>query len=241
MKKIISFITLVAVLVSTMGCATTNPDGSPNTANTAGLGALIGAAGGAIIGGLTGGSKGAVTGALIGAAVGGLTGFVVGKSREKEYKSAQQIYQENPTYTKQSAKSEPPVIKNLQPYITNSQGRSLNTIKNGENIELAMKYDIVTPKYSDIQQVEVEESNYLVDSKGVKTENPELTRTKTRPKAAGIDAGIEMRIPKNLPDGKYTHVAVVKIGDKEYKKEQQVQIVKSDDGEKTFAINTTHR
>lgn len=237
MKKIILIITLVALLVSTVGCVTTNPDGSPNTANDAGMGALMGAAGGAIIGGLTGGSKGALRGALIGTAVGGLAGFVIGKSREKEYKSAKQIYKENPTYAKRSAKNEPPVVKNLQPYMADSQGRKVNTIKNGEKIELAMKYDIVTPEYSDVQQVDVQETNYLVDAKGVKTENPKLTRTKIRPKTTGTDAGVEIQIPKNLPDGKYTHVAVVKIGDKEYTKEQQVQVVKVDGKVKIYASN----
>lgn len=242
MKKIISILTVFVFLVSITGCATTNPDGSPNAAGSAGLGALIGAAGGALAGYIaTGKTKGALAGAAIGAAVGGLTGFVIGKSREKEYKNAQQIYKENPSYAIKSAKDEPPVVKNLHPYIINGEGRHVNTVKNGETIELAMKYDIVTPKYSNIQEVEVEECNYLVNSKGVKTENPELTRTKTRPKATGTEAGIEMQVPQNLPDGKYTHVAFVKMGDKEYKKEQEIQIVRSNGEIKIYAVNNVGR
>lgn len=237
MKRLISILTIMAFLVALAGCATTNPDGSPNAAGSAGLGALIGAAGGALIGGLTGGGKGAVKGALIGAAVGGLTGFVIGKSREREYKNAQQIYKENPSYAKKSAKDEPPVVKNLQPYIIDSKGHHVNTVKNGEKVELAMTYDVVTPKYSNVQEVEVEESNYLINSKGVKTENPELTRKKTRPKTTGTEAAIEMQIPQNLPDGKYTHVAVVKLEDKEYKREQQIQIVRSNDEMKIYVVN----
>jgi Glycine zipper len=238
MKQIIAILTVLAFLFAIMGCATTNPDGSPNTGKSAGLGALIGAAGGALLGyATTGKASGALAGAAIGAAVGGLTGFVIGKSREKEYKNAQQIYKENPSYAKESAKDEPPVVTRLEPYLIDSKGNYVNTVKNGEKVELGMKYDIVTPRYSDIQEVKVEETNYLVNSKGVKTENPELTRKKTRPKATGTDAAIEMYIPKNLPDGKYTHVAVVKLGDKKYEKDQQIQIVRSNDEIKIYAVN----
>jgi hypothetical protein len=53
-----------------------------------------------------------------------------------------------------------------------------------------------------------------------------------------VDAGIEVQIPKNLPDGKYTHLASVKIGEQEYKKEQQVLIVSSGNGVKIYALNT---
>ncbi len=242
MKKFISSLTVLVFLVSMIGCATTNPDGSPNTGASTGLGAALGAAAGALLGyAITGKAGGALAGAAIGAAAGGLTGFVIGKSRESKYKSAQQIYKENPKYAEESAKNEPPFVKNIQPYICDSStgpcdqySKHLHTVKNGQWVDLAMTYDVVIPEYSDNREVKVEECNYLVDAKGNEMNRSRLTREMMRD-AGGNDAGIRVYVTKDLSMGKYTHIAVVRVGDKPYVRKQQVQIVKSDGKIKIYA------
>lgn len=238
MKKFTSFI-LILFLISTLGCATVEQNDQPSSAGqSAGIGAVLGAAGGAVAGYLTtGNAKGALTGAAIGAAAGGVSGFIVGKYREKQYKSSNQIYKENPNYTKKNAKLEPPIVTNLRPYILNARGEKVNTIKNGERVELAMTYDLLIPKYSTTKQVEVEECNYLISYDGKEMNKKQLTRNKNR-MVSGIDAGIEVDIPKNQPSGKYTHVAIVKIGGQEYKSEQQLQVAYGGNMNKIHAFNT---
>lgn len=225
MNKAISTVLIVIFLFSLSGCASTG-QGAGSTGESAAMGAITGAIGGAILGALSDGSRGALKGAFIGAAVGGVAGFVVGQYRESQYKTADEVYKENPQYTSKQAKNEPPVVKNIQPYINDSRGYKVDTIKNADKVELSMKYDIVIPKYSDLKEVEVEECNTLVNVKGEEMDRSKLTRMKTRD-TNGVDAGIEVEIPENLPDGIYTHVAIVKIGDQEYRESQQIQIARS--------------
>lgn len=238
MRKIISVFTILVFLVSLTACATTNPDGSPNAGNSAGLGALIGAAGGAVLGYVVSGdAKGALTGAAIGAAVGGLTGFVIGKEREKTHKNANQIYKEKPQLAQMSAKNDPPKVAFFRPCILDTKtDKEIKTVKNGEWVLLATEYEIDIPKYSDQKEVKVVEYNTLVAANGKKMDLPGLTRTKMRP-CKKITAGIEVQIPKDQPPGKYTHVAMIKLGNKEYKKDQHILIAKSNGEVKIYASN----
>ena len=219
MKKSISGITLLLIIITLAACSTTG--------KSAGIGGVLGAGAGAIIGyATTGKASGALAGAAIGAAAGGISGYLVGKYREKQSKSSDQVYQENPAYTTQDAKDEPPVVKNLQPYITNSQGNKVNVIKGGEHIEMAMTYDILIPQYSENQTVTVEECNTLINPEGGEMDRSQLTRVKDR-QVGGTDAGITVTLPENLPAGEYTHLAMVKINGQEYQAKQTLQIART--------------
>jgi hypothetical protein len=223
MKRSISFLTICLFLLSTIGCAT---HGQPAGAGqSAGIGALLGSAGGALIGAAVGGKDGALKGALIGAVAGGVTGFVVGNYREKQYKSAEQVYKENPQYAQKKNANIPPRVANIQPYINDSNGNKTSVIKNGEKIELGTKYDILVPQYSQNKKVEVFESNYLIDPSGIEMNKDRTKRIMSR-EAGGIDAGVEITIPKNLPDGTYTHVATATINNETYQNQQKIQIVR---------------
>lgn len=88
------FLALILV-ISGLGCATTNPDGTPKTgmATAGGAigGAILGAGLGAIIGAATGDvAKGTVIGAIAGAGAGAVAGFAYAKHQEKMLRDRQQ-------------------------------------------------------------------------------------------------------------------------------------------------------
>ncbi len=77
MKKIVSGLLVIGIVLASAGCATLGENGQQ--------GAAIGAAGGAIIGGLIGDSQGdALLGAIIGAAIGGAAGAYIGSYMDRQ-------------------------------------------------------------------------------------------------------------------------------------------------------------
>lgn len=239
LKKLIISVTLLAFFITSLsGCATTDQYGRPDASRSAGSGALIGGIAGALGGFLaTGKVSGAIKYGLIGAAAGGLTGFIIGKSRERQYKTANQVYSQNPALTRVSTKNRPPAITSVNPLIYSQNGRPIKAIKNGEWVELATRYQIEIPKYSNVKQVEVVEYNTLISPDGKKSmNNPELRRTKIR-SCGAVESAITVKVPKNLPDGKYRHYAMVSINGKNYETIQDVQIVMIERSRYMFALN----
>lgn len=78
----------VRAMVTAMLCASMIAIGCETTGQSTGMGALIGGAAGAIIGNQSGN---AAEGALIGAAIGGLAGYAIGKTRENNMLTRQQM------------------------------------------------------------------------------------------------------------------------------------------------------
>ncbi|MBM4287166.1 MAG: hypothetical protein FJ135_03270 [Deltaproteobacteria bacterium] len=103
-RNFLAIITIVALVVSGMGCATTNPDGAPSPAASAAGGAVGGAALGAALGALLGLATGdvarsAVVGAIAGAAAGGIAGLTYGHYLKEQYRNrqtAEAFYQYDP-------------------------------------------------------------------------------------------------------------------------------------------------
>ena len=188
-----------------------------------------------MIGVALGGKKGALKGALIGGAVGGVSGFIVGNYREQQYKTAKEVYKENPNYAKKQSANMPPEIKNIRAYVTDENNRPIQIIKNGEKVWLCTKYDIVIPKYAAYNHVDVKEQNYLIDPSGTEMDKNELTRVKPR-ESGGVDAGINLTIPRDLPSGTYVHVANIFIDGKKYERQQKIQIARINDSGNLLAI-----
>ncbi|MEI6757447.1 MAG: glycine zipper domain-containing protein [Chlorobium sp.] len=235
MRKIIILFTIFAFTVSLTSCVTTNQSGEPDAGRTAESGAILGALGGAITGFLsTGKIGGAIRGAAIGAAVGGLTGYIIGKEKERQYKNAQQIYRENPGLASKNARNKPPTIVNMTPVILNERGLQVQNIKNGKNVELGIHYTLHIPKHSQIHQYEVIEYNTLVASDGKKMDLP--SRKKIR-ECAEVESGIEVKLPNNLPSGKYTHYASVVVGNQKYETSQQIYITMLNSNINVYALN----
>lgn len=227
MKRVISTVVLSFFLISTFsGCATTSETGNKTMAGV-GLGAVAGG----VIGLLkTGKIEDALAGAAIGAAVGGLVGFIIGKYEENQVKTRNQVYQEYPEYSKSSSAPEP-AIKDLKPELMDANNTPIESIAGGQTIKMASGYTIVASP--DVKNVEVEENNYLVMPDGTRT--PDAIRTKPRD-VQRVVAKQTITLPKELLPGKYTHVAVVKIGGKTEQSEQTIEVaaVKSDSKQYVF-------
>lgn len=215
-----------------------NEYGQPDSGRTTATGATTGAVLGGLIGGLSGKGKGKniLLGAAIGAILGGAAGYIYGKEREREYKSAEQIYRERPALASRAAANEPPRVALIVPIITNSNGKPVRVIKGGDTVVLGTKYDIVIPKYSDIREVEVVEINTLKSPNGVTTDEKRMTRVKRRP-CQGVECGISVTIPENSPEGIYTHHAVVKIAGQKYENQRKIQMVRVDGKMHLYALN----
>lgn len=227
MKKIISAVIIVIFMSTTLvGCATTSSTGE-KTAAGAGIGAVLGG----IIGYVTTGkASGALKGAAIGAAAGALTGFVIGKYEEKQVKTRKQVYREYPEYSKRSTAPDP-AIKDLKPELMDANNKPIERFAAGQTIKMTSEYTIVAAP--NVKNVEVEENNYLVMPDGTRT--PDATRTKQRD-VQRVVAKQTVTLPKELLPGKYTHVAVIKIGNKTEQSKQIIEIaaLKIDTGQYAF-------
>lgn len=215
MKRIISTAVMVMFLFTTLvGCATTSSTGEKTVAG-AGIGAVLGG----IIGyATTGKASGALTGAAIGAAAGALTGFAIGKYEEKQVQTRKQVYREYPEYSMRSTAPEP-AIKDLKPELMDTKNKPIESFTVGQTIKMVSEYTIVaSPK---VKNVEVEENNYLVMPDGTRT--PDAIRTKPR-QVQRVVAKQTVTLPKELLPGKYTHVAIVKIGNKTEQSEQTIEV-----------------
>jgi hypothetical protein len=235
MRKVIALFTIFAFSVSLSSCVTTDQSGNPNAGKSAQSGAFLGAIGGALTGFFaTGKLAGAVKGAVIGAAVGALTGFIVGKSREKQYKTAKQIYAQKPHLVKESARNQPPSVVGINPVVFDKNGAQKRSIKNGEWIELGTRYEIDIPLYSTIKEVRVIESNTLIDPNGSRMND--LKREKIR-SCGAVESAVQVLVPKDLPSGKYTHYASVIIDGQQYETSQPIQVVKVNGEIHMYALN----
>jgi uncharacterized protein YcfJ len=229
MKRIISTIVIAIFLMSSFsGCATSE------TGNKTATGAGLGAIAGGVIGFLkTGNLKGAATGAAIGAAAGALAGFVIGKYEENQVKTRKQVYREYPQYSKRSTAPEP-AIKDLKPELMDTNNKPIESFAGGQTIKMASEYTIVASP--DVKNVEVEENNYLVMPDGTRT--PDAIRTKPRD-VQRIVAKQTVTLPKELLPGKYTHVAVVKIGSKTEQNEQTIEVAAMKSDTRQYALKGT--
>ncbi len=97
---------------------------------------------------------------------------------------------------------------------------------------MASEYTIVASP--DVKNVEVEENNYLVMPDGTRT--PDAIRTKPRD-VQRIVAKQTVTLPKELLPGKYTHIAVVKIGSKTEQSEQTIEVAAMNHGNRLYALN----
>jgi hypothetical protein len=230
MKRLISAAVMVMFLFTTLvGCATTSST-SEKTAAGAGIGAVLGG----IIGyATTGKASGALTGAAIGAAAGALTGFAIGKYEEKQVQTRKQVYREYPEYSKSSTAPEP-AIKDLQPELMDVKNRPIESFTSGQPIKMVSEYTIVAAP--DVKTVEVEENNYLIA--------PDRT-TRTRDIVRKHQRGVERIVAKQtvtfkeLLPGKYTHVAIVKIGDKIEQSEQTIEVAAMKSDTRQYAFRGT--
>lgn len=215
MKRFVSVVVVMTLALSLLGgCATNSATGEKVTA-----GAMIGGfLGGAIGFATTGRLEGALKGAAIGAALGAVTGFVIGKYEESQIQTRAEIYKEFPEYSTTTSRYEP-FVKDLNPMLLDSENNPIQTFSGGQTIKLASNYTIIASP--DVDKIDVEENNYLI--------NPDETQTKetTRIKSRGVErisARQSITLPKELAPGNYTHIAIVRIGDKIEKKEQTITI-----------------
>ncbi|MEW6418074.1 MAG: hypothetical protein AB1480_08135 [Nitrospirota bacterium] len=214
MKRFLSSIVMIFFLVSTFsGCATSE------TNNKTAFGAAIGGVGGAIYGfAKTGKLKDAAIMAGIGAAAGALLGFAIGKYEENQVKTRKQVYREYPEYSKRSTAPDP-AIKDLNADLLDTRNQPIESFSGGQTIKMASEYTIVASP--EVKNVQVEENNYLVMPDGTRT--PDAKRTKSRG-VQRVVAKQTVTLPKELLPGKYTHMAIVKIGDKTEQSEQTIEV-----------------
>jgi|WetSurMetagenome_2_1015567.scaffolds.fasta_scaffold00314_4 hypothetical protein len=215
MKRTISLAVIAVFLVCSLsGCATTSETGQ-KTAVGATIGAIMG---GAIGFATTGDPRWAAGGMAIGAAAGGLTGFMIGKYEEDQVQSRQQVYAEYPEYSYGS--SEPTAdVKDLMPQLLDRNNFPVSDLVPGQTIKMVSEYTVVASPGA--TSVEVEENNYLVRPDGSRT--PDTTRIKMR-NVQRVVAKQVITLPKKLAPGTYTHVAVVRIGNRIVQSEQFIEV-----------------
>lgn len=239
MKKSVIVITLACYLGTMFGCVATDQAGAPDAGKSGWKSVIPGALGGAIIGYIASGGKteGALKGAVAGAVAGYIVGYKVGERREREYKSAGQIYRERPALARRSSASVPPQITSIIPTITDTNNRPLRVLRGGQQVWLGTKYQLEIPKYSSVSAVDVVEINTLTDPDGLTTRANHMKRTMRR-QCGGVDAGIQFTLPRNAKEGIYKHMAIVQIeGRDPYKKVHEIQVVKVDGVMQFLAVN----
>jgi len=219
MKKNISTIVLSLFLISTIGGCASTSDTQGKTLLGAGLGAIAGG----VIGLLeTGKIEGALTGAAIGAAAGAIAGYAKGKYDEKQLQTRAQVYKKYPAYSNSSSSLEP-TVKDLKANILNKNQKPVKSFTEGQTIWLESEYTILASP--NVKKVEVQENNYLILPDG-KTKMDDTKRIKQRD-VGRISGKQEITMASDLLPGKYTHVAIVKIGDKPYTNRQIIEVVAS--------------
>lgn len=198
LKKFIALLTATVLVISGIGCATTNPDGTPNTAaSTAGGaagGALIGAGLGALIGLATGNvARGAALGAIVGAAAGGLGGFAYAKTQQKavrDRQAAEAMYKYN------AQQGERVILEGVEV--------SPLTTTPGEKI--AMNADFTVLNGSD--QTMAVEVTRTIAFQGKQMGQP--YRETTVFASGSYSYSTPTQIPAEAPEGKYTVATLVK-------------------------------
>lgn len=197
LRKFIALLSATVLVISGIGCATTNPDGTPNTAaSTAGGalgGAILGAGLGALIGLATGDvAKGAAIGAIAGAGAGALAGFAYAKHQEKMVRDRQAA---EAMYSYNAQQGERVVLEGVEVTpLTSTQGD-----------QISMNSDFTVLNGSD-EPVPVEVTQTIA-FQGKQMGRP-YTET-SQFKSGSYSYSTPTKIPANAPEGKYTVVTRV--------------------------------
>ncbi|MBF0564655.1 MAG: hypothetical protein HQK89_05375 [Nitrospirae bacterium] len=235
MKRLFSVLLLCVFIVTTLtGCASMNTTGKTVT------GAGIGAIAGGILGYMfLGGRDGAVLGAALGGLIGGAAGYIIGKYEEKETATRAQVYEHYPEYARPES-TLPPDVKNLTTYLKDSTDHNITTIKREEPLKLCVRYDIAIGAGYKEREVEVVETQSLISPDGKSTPPAKEIKKHGTLGKEGCRM-IEKGLPKNIPEGTYTHKVIVTIGDKTWEAEDKVLLVKSDGKQLFLAASTVKR
>jgi hypothetical protein len=184
----------LALVISGIGCATTNPDGTPNTgASTAGgaiLGAILGAGLGALSGLATGDvAKGAVIGAIAGAGAGALAGFAYAKHQEQVLRDRQAA---EAMYSYQPEQGERVVIEALEV--------APNVATNGDEVALNSNFTVLTGNDQPVDMLITQ----TITSQGRPVDKPFVDKGSRKSGSYGVS--YSTKIPANVQPGKYTLV-----------------------------------
>jgi hypothetical protein len=182
----------VALVTAGLGCASTNPDGTPNTAgSTAGGaigGALLGAALGAIIGAATGNvARGAVIGAIAGATAGAIGGFAYAKHEEKVLRDRQAA---EAMYKYQAEQGQKVIIEGLEVAPT--------TVTNGDEVALNTNFTVLTGNDEPVDTTITQ----TITSEGKTVGKP--FEDKSTHKSGSYGVSYSTKIPDKAAEGKYT-------------------------------------
>jgi hypothetical protein len=198
-RGVLVILLALALVISGIGCATTNPDGTPST-STAGstigggvIGAILGAGVGAIIGAATGNvARGAVIGAIAGAAAGAAGGFAYAKHQERvlrDRQAAEAMYQYKPE------QGERVVIEGLEVAPT--------TVTNGDEIALNTNFTVLTGNDEPVDTVITQ----TISSEGKPVDKPFVDKNSHKSGSYGVS--YSTKIPAKAPEGKYALVTRV--------------------------------
>jgi|GEM_PF-6063407 hypothetical protein len=188
----------LALVISSIGCATTNPNGTPNTAaSTAGGavgGALLGAGLGALIGLATGNvARGAMIGALAGAGAGALAGFAYAKHQEKVLRDRQAA---EAKYSYQPEQGEKVVIEELEV--------APSMVTNGDEVALNTNFTVLTGNDQPVDMVITQ----TITSQGKPVDKP--FEDKGSRKSGSYGVSYSTKIPAKVQPGTYALVTRVK-------------------------------
>jgi hypothetical protein len=190
----------LALVISGIGCATTNPDGTPSTAASTGGGAILGALLGAGIGALSGlatgnVAKGAVIGAIAGATAGAIGGFAYAKHQEQVLRDRQAA---EAAYNYQPEQGERVVIEALEV--------APNTVTNGDEVALNTNFTVLTGNDQPVDMVVTQ----TITSQGRPVDKPFVDKASRKSGTYGVS--YSTKIPPNAPEGRYALVTRVQTG-----------------------------
>ena len=190
-RRFIALFLALVLVISGLGCATTNPDGAPNpAASTAGGaigGAILGAGLGALLGLATGDvAKGAAIGAIAGAGAGAVAGFAYAKHQEKMLRDRQAA---EAAYNYNAQQGERVILERTE--VTPA------TSLQGSQVSLDSDFTILNG--SD-QPVPVEVTKAIV-FQGRQMGRPYIETTEY--KSGSYSYTTPTQIPANAPEGKY--------------------------------------
>jgi len=196
-RKFMALLLSTVLIVSGIGCATTNPDGTPSTAaSTAGgalLGAILGAGIGALAGVATGDvAGGAAYGAIAGAAAGALGGFAYAQHQQKLVRDRQAA---EAMYSYQPDQGERVIL----------EGVEVSPLTSTQGDKVAFNSDFSVLNGSD-QPVPVEVTQAIM-FQGRQMGSP--ITDKSERKSGSYSDSTPVQIPANAPEGKYTMITRV--------------------------------
>jgi hypothetical protein len=201
--KLLAILCLICFSVALIGCATTNPNGTPTTgASTAGgavAGAVLGGAIGALAGLIPGGgiaasvARGAIAGAATGVITGAIAGFAYGKYQEQKSRDQQAAEAFHQYKSEQGQKV----------YVEAVEVKPGTSVR-GENVALNSTFSVLTgtaePVPVEVMQTVMVENKVCGQPFSNRTDRASGTYVITLP----------MQIPANAPEGKYQLVTIVR-------------------------------